>query len=191
MEGRAELCWLDSALAQEVVVLEEIVDSDSLALDNHLDLFHQRCEFIGAVKVGEASVISRLCTGVGAVDNEDQDVTVFEEVVVADVVVLIAVDEGNELSLLLGQREAVGSKYLTEDLRRHLEMSVVVKVLEETLGIESVFADDFLELLNDLLDDGTLSLGWLSAPVVGQGARVIELDVDGLFKLFLGKNVID
>jgi hypothetical protein len=70
-------------------------------------------------------------------------------------------------------------------------MSVVVKVLEETLGIESVFADDFLELLDDLLDDGTLSLGWLSAAVVGQGARVIELDVDGLFKLFLGKNVID
>jgi hypothetical protein len=70
-------------------------------------------------------------------------------------------------------------------------MSVVVKVLEETLGIESVFADDFLELLYDLLDDGTLSLGWLSAAVVGQGARVIELDVDGLFKLFLGKNVID
>jgi len=70
-------------------------------------------------------------------------------------------------------------------------MSVVVKVLEETLGIESVFAYDFLELLDDLLDDGTLSLGWLSAPVVGQGARVIELDVDGLFKLFLGKNVID
>jgi hypothetical protein len=70
-------------------------------------------------------------------------------------------------------------------------MSVVVKVLEETLGIESVFADDFLELLNDLLDDGTLSLGWLSAPVVGQSARVIELDVDGLFKLFLGKNVVD
>lgn len=85
----------------------------------------------------------------------------------------------------------MGSKYLTEDLGRHLEMSVVVKVLEETLGIESVFADDFLELLDDLLDDGTLSLGWLSAAVVGQGARVIELDVDGLFKLFLGKNVID
>jgi hypothetical protein len=41
------------------------------------------------------------------------------------------------------------------------------------------------------LDDGTLSLGWLSAAVVGQSARVIELDVDGLFKLFLGKNVVD
>jgi hypothetical protein len=59
-------------------------------------------------------------------------------------------------------------------------MSVVVKVLEETLGIESIFADDFLKLLNDLLDYGTLSLGWLSAAVVGQGARVIEPDVDGL-----------
>jgi len=85
----------------------------------------------------------------------------------------------------------VGSKYLAEDLGGNLEVSVVVKVLEEALGIESVFADDFLELLDDLLDDGTLSLGWLSAAVVGQGARVIELDVDGLFKLFLGKNVID
>jgi hypothetical protein len=70
-------------------------------------------------------------------------------------------------------------------------MSVVVKVLEETLGIESVFADDFLELLDDLLDDGTLSLGWLSAAVVDQSASVIEFDVHGLFELLFGENIVD
>jgi hypothetical protein len=92
---------------------------------------------------------------------------------------------------VLGQGEAVGSKYLAEDLGGNLEVSVVVKVLEEALGIKSVLADNFLELFDDLLHDSTLSLSWLSAAVVDQSASVIEFDVHGLFELLFGENIVD
>jgi hypothetical protein len=68
---------------------------------------------------------------------------------------------------------------------------MVVKVLEEALGIKSVLAHNFLELLNNLLNDGTPLIGGLSTAVVGQGTRVTENGINVLFKFLLGENLID
>jgi hypothetical protein len=57
VEGRAELGGLDAALAEHVVVLEELKHANSVALDDVLDLVHKIDHFLGTVKVGEASVI--------------------------------------------------------------------------------------------------------------------------------------
>lgn len=92
---------------------------------------------------------------------------------------------------MFGEWETVGGEDLTEDLGGDLEASVVVKVLEETLGIKSVLANNFLEVFNNLLNCGALGICGLSTAVVGHGVGVIEANVNGLFELLLGKDVIN
>ncbi len=80
---------------------------------------------------------------------------------------------------------------LSEDLGGDFEVSVVVEVLEEALGIESVFADNFLEISNDFLDLGPFVVGWLLASVVSGGAGVVEHDVHRLFEFLLCEDLVD
>lgn len=173
------------------MVLEELEQANSVALYNYLDLFHESAHLVRTVKVSKASVISRLGTSVGSVNDEHKNVTVFEEFGVLNLVVLITIDERNQLSLVLREREAMGSEHLAEDFGGDFKMSVVVKILEEALSIESVLADDFLELLNDLLHSSALCFSGLSTTVVCQGTGVTEIDVNALFELFFGEDVIN
>lgn len=44
----------------------------------------------------------------------------------------------------------MGGEDLAEDFGRYFEVSVVVEVLEERLGVQSVFPDYFLKLAHDV-----------------------------------------
>ncbi len=92
---------------------------------------------------------------------------------------------------MFSQWEPVGGQHLSENLGGDFEVSMVVEVLEEAFGIKSVFADDFLEVSNDFLHNSSFFISWLLAAVVSFSAGIIQHNVNRLFKLFLGKDLVN
>lgn len=70
-------------------------------------------------------------------------------------------------------------------------MSVVVEVLEEALCIKSVFTHNLLETSYYFLYDCAFLISWLLATVISLGASIVQYNINRLFKLFLGENLVD
>ena len=108
MQGRSKLGGLNETLSQDVVVLEELVQSDAVTLYDFLYFLHEISEFLVAVEVEEACIVGRFSTGERLVHSEGQWFSaVSEEFIVPNFVVLVAVDEGNEVNFLLREWQSV------------------------------------------------------------------------------------
>ena len=194
VEDGAELGGRKDTLAEEVVVLEELEKADAVPFDNLFDLEHEGVEGLVTGVVNELGAVSALGAGVGAVDVEDEHVAVLEEVGVTDFVVggaVAAVDLGNAGDLGLGQGEAVSGEHLAEDLGGHLEVAVLVEVLEERLRVETVLADYLLEAKDNVVNAGNISLAGVLTAVDGLSLGIVKGDVNGAFEVLLGEDLID
>lgn len=90
-----------------------------------------------------------------------------------NLVVSVTVHKRHKLCLMLAQGEAMRSKHLSEDLWSNFEMSVMIKVLEKTLRIKSIFPNNFLELTNNIRNGLSFLLSWLSSTVVCECSRIV------------------
>lgn len=68
----------------------------------------------------------------------------------------------------------MGGQNLSENLLRDLLASVLIKVLEETLAIKSVFLNNFLKSNNNIVNNLTFLFSRLSFSVVGSGSNIIK-----------------
>lgn len=102
MQGRSKLGGRNETLSQDVVVLEELVQSDAVTLYDFLYFLHEISEFLVTCKVEEACIVGRFSTGERLVHSESQWFSaVSEEFIVPDFVVLVAVDKRNEVNFVL------------------------------------------------------------------------------------------
>lgn len=85
----------------------------------------------------------------------------------------------------------MSSEHLSEDLRCHSEVSVVVEVLEEAFGIKSVFPNNLLELHDDISNDLQFFFSWLSPTVVCECSSIVQNHIHILLKFFLRKDLVD
>jgi len=91
----------NETLSQDVVVLEELVQSDAVTLYDFLYFLHEISEFLVASKVEEAGIVGRFSTGERLVHSEGQWFSaVSEEFIVPDFVVLVAIDKRNEVNFV-------------------------------------------------------------------------------------------
>ena len=109
------------------------------------------------IEISKSVTECRLGTRGVAVDHVLEAVGVAQEVSIPDRIVLISVDQGHSVDFILTNLETKRVQHLSEDLGADLEVPQRVPILEEALGIESIFADHFAEVLNDLLAELSLS----------------------------------
>jgi hypothetical protein len=57
-------------------------------------------------------------------------------------------------------------------------MTVVIKVLEEALSVQSVLSDYFLETNNDVLNNRAFFFCWLSACIMCGSTSVVKVNVN-------------
>lgn len=115
VQDRSKLSWLKITFSEQIVVLEEFQQSNSVTFYDILNLFQQLVELVSSIEIGEPGLIGGLGSSVRTVNNVDQDVTIFQKFSVLDFVFLITVDERNELSLSFSKVEAMSSQNLTEN----------------------------------------------------------------------------
>lgn len=140
-------------------------------------------------------MVGALGTGVGSVNVKPQHVAVLKEIVITNLNWLVglsaAVNLGDASHLVFVHGEAMSEHNLAEDLGGDLEVLVVVVILEEALGIESVAAHNFLETANNVIDASLLVVAGIFAPVKGRGNGVTEHDVNVLLEALLGEDAVD
>ena len=164
MESASELLCGQVALSERVVVLEELVDPDPILFHNLFDFHHEWLDRSLSREVREAVSEGGLGTGGVPVDDVLEAVSVLQELLVLNIVILVAVDKGHSVDLGLIDLEAKGVEDLAEDLGGDLERAQGVTVLEEALGIEAILADNLSEVVDNLLTECTLiSIGLASA----------------------------
>ncbi len=144
-----------------------------------------------SAEVSESSDIGRLCASSWSVDHILKAVGVSKEIGILNLIGLVTVNEGNILSVLVRDLESKSGQHLSEDLWRNLEMSVLIEVLEETLGIESILSHELSELSNDSLH--ILSLLWssFSSLVCDLSSCNTNISIVILFKSLLGEDLIN
>lgn len=130
------------------MVLEEFLKTDAVLLDNLFDFHHEVIVSLDTIKVSESVLESGLGACRRSIDDVLQAVSGTEELVVLNVVLLVAVDKSDGVDLLLIDLESEGVQDLAEDFGGHFEGSVSVVILEEALSIESVLADNLTESVN-------------------------------------------
>jgi len=179
------------ALAEDIVILEELKQSNSVFFALVHNFFHEADVLLGSIEIGPLLNVGGFSTGEGSVNNVLEAVGVLEELGVTDLSVEFSVLGGHTLNLLNAKLVSEEDKDLTELLLGHLEMLVAIPVLEEGLGVESVLADHFGETAEDGLDLGRLVLGGGGASVESLGTGVVEWLVDVLLESLLGEDLIN
>jgi len=120
-EGASEFLSWQVALAQDVVILKELLQSDAVSFHNLFDFHHEVVVSLNTIEVSESVSESGLGTSGGAIDNVLKAVGSSQEFVVFDAVFLVAVDQSDSVNLLLVDLEAKAIKDLAEDLGSDLE----------------------------------------------------------------------
>ena len=138
------------------MVLEELKQSDAILLDNLLHFLHEGVVLLHSVEICESINESGLGASGWSIDHVLEAVSVSQEVGVPDVVVLVAVDLGDSGSLLLTDLEAESIEHLSKDFGGDFEAAKGISVLEEALGIKSVFSDNLPKVVNNLLAQRSL-----------------------------------
>lgn len=150
MEHAAELLSSKVALAQNIVILEEFSQSDSVLFDNVFDLFHEGIMSLLAIEINKFVNIGGLCIGCRSMNHVFKAVGIIQEFSVLDIIILISIDQGNSIDILLTNLEMERVEYLAEDFWGDLEVTKSVAVLEEACRIKSVSSDLLAEALNNL-----------------------------------------
>jgi len=194
VEHRSELGGGKNTFTEEIVVLEELEKANTVLLDHLLDFRHEFIKSLASTVVNEIGAVSALGSGVRTVNVKDEDVAVLEEVGVTNFAsgsALAAVDFCNASNLSFVQREAMSGEDLAENLGSHLEVTVLVEILEEGLSVKAVFANNFLEAENNVVNAGNFLISGIMTTVDGFGFGIIEDGIDILLKVFLSKDLID
>ena len=190
MEGRLELASHKVALAENIVVLEELDHSNAVLLYHVFNLRHQGLVLLFASKIEVPIHVRRLGAGGWSVDSLVEVVAVTEELGIFDLQVLVSVDEGKQVDLLIADREPEVGKDLSEDLLRDLEVLMAVVVLEEGLGVKSVPPGEFGEVEHDLLNLRLIVFICLWSVIVSRGVDIINVAVDVLLEALLGEDFV-
>jgi len=80
---------------------------------------------------------------------------------------------------------------LLELLARDLEVLVAVPILEEGLGIETLFPDNFGETAENSVNVSLVSTGGFSSAVDSMGPGISEGSIEVLLEVLLGENLVD
>lgn len=190
IEDTSELLRGNGTLAKEVVVLEELAQSDSVLFN--LGLYFED-ELLILLFAREGVHLPDIGGLLGFVEGASgpEGVALVNEVHVPDLVLVGAVDLHDGGVFLVRHGEAEVGKSLPELLRGHLEVLVAVPVLEEALRVESVALQPVAEAGKDTLHELALVGVCLRATVEGGGPHVVERGVDGLLEALLGEDLID
>lgn len=159
------------------MILEELEKPDSIAFHHVFNLEHEFGKFSNAAKVSCYTFVGALCASGGPVDDVFENVGVSEELCIANLEVFFAVDQGNLSNLLLTEGEPESVHDLAEDGWTDFEVAVLVAVLEETLRVKTVFADQVGKLFHQLLHSLSLLPVSLLLRVDGGGAGHVYLPV--------------
>ena len=191
VEGASELLGGNISLSKSVMVLEELKKTDTILLNDVLDLDHQLLHGVGSAEVGESGNVGRLGTSGWSIDNVLEAVGISKELSVLDLIDLISIDKTNVSHILLVDLETKSSQDLSEDLLGDLEVSMSIEVLEETLGIKSVLSDELSEFSNDSLNICNLLWSGLKAVILGGCSSLSNWGIKLLLKTLLGENLIN
>lgn len=173
------------------MVLEELKESDSVALHNLLDLDHQGVVFLLSIEVGKPVSVGGLGASGISIDHILEAVRVVEEVSIPNLVVFVSVNKSDSVHGLLAHVEAESVEDLSKDLGTDLEGAERISVLEERFGIETVLSDHLTELLDNVLNAVALILSSLTTSVDSVGANLADSNVNVLLKSLGGKDLID
>lgn len=146
-------------LSEEVVILEELVETDSVPLDLGLELEDEGFVSFLTDKGPHLADILRLLGLVNFINLlliGLEWVAIVDELHVLDLIVVSTVDLVDGKEVLIGHCEAEIGKSLSELLRGDLEVLVAVPILEETLGVKSVPLEPVSESSDDIIDQGYL-----------------------------------
>lgn len=144
-----------------------------------------------AIEVNKFLDIRGFSTSSWTIDDVFETVGVSEEVSVHDLVVLVSIYCRDVVRISVSKSEAKGSQHLTEDLGRHFEMSVAVKVLEEALGVESVLSHELCEVFGDTFHVFKLILSGRGSAVDNIDASSANFGIQILFKTLLCEGFVN
>ena len=173
------------------MILEELLKTNAVLLNNLFDFHHEVCVSLDTIKVSESVSESRLGSSGRSIDDVFEAVSGTKELVILNMVFFISIHKSNSINLLFVDLEPKGVQNLAEDLRGDLEASVSVVILEEALGIESVLANDLTEGINDRLADFSLLTGGTATAISGHGTSHAHGGVKVLLETLSGEDLVD
>lgn len=100
-----------------------------------------------------------------SVDGVVEAVCITKEIVVSDCTIVVSIDFGDQANFLICKFKFEEGEDLLELLLRNLEVVVTIPVLEETLGIEPFFSNNFSETIKDSLHSCLFFTRWSNSSV--------------------------
>ena len=180
--GASEFLSRQAALSENIVILEELKNSNAVFLDYLLDLSHECLVIIHTIKVRKSVSESGLGACCVAIDYVFKAVCITKEVCIPYRVIFVTVNQRDSFNLLFANLETKSVENLSENLWSHLKGAKGVSVLEEAFGIKSILSNDFTELSNDLLADSSMLSGGLTSAIGGGGASFTNSRVEVLLE---------
>lgn len=157
VESRPEFLLGQVAFSQDIVVLEELKQSDSVLFNLSLYLQHQVVQLFVSLEVGLFSDIGSLRASLDRLGENFSRVSLFQESQVFDFSSRVSENLDTCLGLLVRDYESEIRKNLSELLDGDLEVFMSIPILEETLGIKSVLDQKFSEAFNNFFTESLLS----------------------------------
>ena len=182
VQNSSEFLSSQAALAECIVILQELLKSNAVFLDDLLDFSHECLVVIHTVEVSKSVSKSGLGACSIAIDHVFKAVCITKEVSILDGVIFVAVNKRDSFNLLFANLEAESVENLSENLWSHFKGAKCVSVLEEAFCIKSVLSDDFTEVSNDLLADSSMLSGGLTSAIGVCGASFANSRVEVLLK---------
>lgn len=191
MEYASEFLCRHVSLAEEVVVLEKLLESDSVLFYQTLDFVHQFFMFFDSCEVQVFWYVRRFQSCGGAVDCVFKAVTILKKFCILYLANFVTVNQTNLCNLINCQVESQMGQDLSEDLLADLEMNMFVKVLEKALCIKSVLPNDFFKSFDDVFHLLAILFSWILFAVNGLSADIIKVNVIIFLKILLGEYFIN
>ena len=133
VEDSSELLFGQEPFSEEVVVLEELEQSDSVFLHLDFNFIEQLVQLAFPRVINLLGLVDSFPQGFLVVAFEG--IRIIQELLVLDVILFIPISFDQRLQLLISHCESEVCQSLSELFGRHLEMLVSVKVLKEALCI--------------------------------------------------------
>ena len=191
VSNSSELLSRQAALAETIVILEELKNSNAVFLDDLLDFNHECVVVIHTVEVRKSVSESGLGACSIAIDYVFKAVGITKEVCIPDGVIFVTVNKRDSFNRILFNLEAECVENLSENLRSHLKGAKFVSVLEEAFGIKTVLPDDFTEVSDDLLAECSMLSGGLTSTIGGGSASFTNSSIEVLLETLLGEDLVN
>lgn len=191
VEGRSELLLGNRSFSERIVILEELKESDSIFLGLLLDFSHEDIELRVSLEVSLLAVVHWFGLSVNVLGSDVRGVGIFKEIHVNDLSVRVAVVSNQALALVVSEDKSESRQNLSELLGRDFEVLVLVPVLEEALGIESVLNEQVSESLHDISGLSNLLRSGSLVSIESLSAHVVKWNIYALLKALLREDLIN